>query len=1038
MNLKKKTIGFRRIVAVFLFLAVCTGAMAQTITVTGKVQDPSGEPLMGVSVSVASSQIGTATDSDGTYSLKISGAESVLRFSYIGYITQNIAVGTQRTINVTLEEDLQALEEVVVVGYGVQKRRDVTGALSHIGSETIESLPVQNTLQAMQGKMAGVDITSNERPGEVGKIYIRGVRSLNATNDPLYVVDGIAMQEVGIENLNPSDIASVDVLKDASATAIYGSRGANGVVIISTKKGESGKMRLNYSGTFSSDALVNRTEMMNSSEWLTFSRLAKSYGKELTMSLAQDREWFGNDPVAFANIEKGWVSGNWDGSQVPTFNWTDYGKQTGTTQVHSLSASGGTERMQAYVSFGYLDQKGTQPGQAYERFTGNANVDIQATPWFKMGTLINATFGNQEYGYDFRKSATGADGIYYALQGMLPWTVPYTPEGEYIRNPGGDVNIINPIREADICRNQRENIRVFGSLYGELDFGNIFKELDGLHFRINYGPDYRNGRTGIADPAESINGDGRNVARYSTEIKYSWTLDELLYYNRTIGKHDFGLTLLHSASAYHKEDADMRSYVSTARELWYNLGSASSIQSYGSGLTESQMESYMARLNYSFDQKYLLTLSGRRDGASQLATGHKLDFFPSAALGWRMDQESFMENVDWVEQMKLRLGYGVTGNAAVAQYATLGAVVSNFYHFGGTTAVGMVANDPSLAVADQVAMANKELGWEKTAQFNLGLDFAFLRGRIHGSLDLYQSKTSDLLLQQVIPSLTGYLNTWANIGSSKNRGIELTLNTLNIKTRDFNWSSTFSFSANKDEITALANGSERDLTGDGTWPWIVGQPLQIYYDYLYDGIWKTSETEEAAKYGRKPGDIKVKDLSGPDGVPDGEIDANYDRDVVGQALPKWTAGFQNTFTYKNFELSLFLFGRFGHLIPAGAEVLSGRFAQRKVDYWVKDTNEDAKYPAPGNNGEQGDMYRSSMNYQDGSFIKLRNISLGYNFDPKILTKAHISNLKLYVQCINPGLVYSKVDFLDPDVYIDSNMPGSSSNRSFVFGLNIGF
>jgi TonB-linked SusC/RagA family outer membrane protein len=1038
MNLKKKMISFRRVTMIFLLFACCMGATAQTIAISGKVQDSSGEALTGVSVLVTGSQLGTVTDIDGAYSLNVPGSESILKFSYIGYIAQNIKIGNQRTIDVTLEEDLKTLEEVVVVGYGVQKKSDITGALTRIGAKDIESMPVQNTLQAMQGKMAGVDITSNERPGEIGKIYIRGVRSLGAANDPLYVVDGIPMQGVGIENLNAADVASIDVLKDASATAIYGSRGANGVVIISTKKGESGKMRLNYSGTYSSDQLINRTEMMNSAEWLAFSRLAKSYGKELTMSLEQDREWFKNDPVAFANIEKGWVNGSWDGSLVPTFNWTDYGKQTGITQDHTLSASGGTERMQAYISFGYMDQKGTQPGQSYERFTGNANVDIQATPWFKMGTLINATFGNQKYGYDFRKSATGADGIYYALQGMLPWAVPYTPDGEYIRNPGGDVNIINPIREADLCRNRRENIRVLGSLYGELDFGKIYGALDGLRYRINYGPDYRNGRTGIADPAESINGDGKNVAQYNTEIKYSWTLDNLLYYNRKINKHDFGLTLLHSASAYHLESSNMKSYVSSARELWYNVGSASDIQAYGSGLTESQMESYMARLNYNFNQKYLLTVSGRWDGASQLAHGNQWDFFPSAALGWRMEQESFMENANWIEQMKLRLGYGVTGNSNVREYETLGPVVSNFYHFGGTTVVGMVANDPSLAVGDQVPMANKKLGWEKTAQFNLGLDFSFLRGRINGTVELYQSKTTDLLLKQVVPSLTGYLNIWANVGSSKNKGIEITLNTLNIKTRDFNWSSSLSFSANKDEITALANGNERDLAGDGTWAWIVGQSIRTYYDYTYNGIWKTSEAEEAAQYGRKPGDIKVKDLSGPDGVPDGKIDANYDREVIGKALPKWTGGFRNTFAYKNLELSFFLFGRFGYLIPAGAETLSGRFAQRKVDYWVKDTNEDARYPAPGNNGEQGDMYRSSMNYQDGSFIKLRNVSLGYNFDSKILSKAHISNLKLYVQCINPGLVYSEVDFLDPDVYLDSNMPGSSSNRSFVVGLNIGF
>jgi TonB-linked SusC/RagA family outer membrane protein len=794
-------------------------------------------------------------------------------------------------------------------------------------------------------------------------------------------------------------------------------------------------MQLNYAGTVSTDQLHDRMEMMNSAEWLEFSRLAKSWGKpDIVISEEQDRAWFGADPYAWANVEKGWAGGSWDGSKVPTYAWTDAGMRSGLTQEHTLSASGGTEKVQAYTSFGYLGQEGTQPGQSYDRYTAKATVDLQATEWFKLGSSINVTYGDQEYGYDFRKSATGADDIYHALQGMLPHTVPYTPEGEYIRNPGADVNIINPIREVDLCQNQRQNLRALGSFYSELNFGKIHNALDGLRYRLQFGPDFRYGRTGIADAAASINGDGNSTAQYNTEIKRSWTLDNLIYYDKTFGAHNLGVTLLQSASAYHEETESMRSYVASDRELWYNMGSASDIRTYDSSLKENQLSSYMVRLNYGFAQKYLLTVSGRWDGASQLAAGHKWDFFPSAALGWRLDQEAFVRDVEWISQLKPRIGVGTTGNSAIDPYVTLGAVTPNFYHFGATTVIGMVGSDPSLAEDDRALMTNLELGWEKTTQYNLGIDFSLFNGRVGGAIDMYTSTSKDLLMKQSIPSLTGYLSTWANVGVLQNKGIDITLNTVNVQTRDFTWESSLTFSADRNKIKELDSGKEEDLNN----LWIVGQPLGIYYDYVYEGVWKTSEAEEAAVYGRLPGELKIKDLDGPDGVPDGVIDANYDRQVVGKSRPDWSGGFQNTFSYKNFDLSVFIYGRFGQTIQTGAETLSGRFAMRKLDYWVAGTNENAEYYAPGVNGENGDTYKSSMNYSDGSFIKLRNISLGYSLPQKLLSKSGVSSLKVYVQCLNPGLLYSKIDYLDPDVYIDTNMTGSSYNRSVVFGLNIGF
>lgn len=1023
-NILVKTAFIAFVLSLFNF-----SAFAQDIPVSGTViNNADGKPLAGASVAVKGvikgAKTAVATKQDGTFLIYVPSPNSVLVISYVAFETQEITVGDQRQLSVAMIPSEESLHDVIVVGYGTLRKSDVTGAIAKIGEKEMKAMPVQNPLQAMQGKVAGVDITSNERPGEIGSIRIRGERSLEATNAPLYVVDGMPLQGTGIENLNPVDIESIEVLKDASATAIYGSRGANGVVLITTKRGKSGLMSLNYSGTLSIENMHDRNEMMNSAEWLDYSRAAKikagTYNGSSVISLANDKIVYGSDIYAFAQIEKGWASGTWNGSLVPTYDWTAAGLQTAKTQIHTISASGGTDKIQAYGSFGYTNQDGTQPGQEYKKYTGKISVDLRATKWAKLGGNLNATWGDQDYGYNYRRG-TGASNIYFALQGMLPWTVPYTDNGDYIRNPGGDVNIINPIREVEYSVNQRQNIRLLASFYSELDFGKMAGLLDGLKYRFQFGPDFRSYRNGIANPAASINGDGNNVAEYYTDIVRSWTIDNLLYYNKTFNKHSVGVTLLQTASSYHNEGSSMKAFVNSAEELWYNMNSNADIQSYDSYLTETQLASYMARVNYGFANKYLLTVSGRWDGASQLAEGHKWDFFPAAALAWRIDQENFLKTAGWINQLKLRVGVGVTGNSAVDAYATKGAVSSNFYHFGSTVASGMVSSDPS--ASDPVVKANQELGWEKTAQYNLGVDFSLVNGRISGSIDIYKSKTSDLILKKSIPSVTGYTSTWANVGKTQNKGVDITLNVIPVRTKNFSWNSSVTFSANKNKITELADGKTEDISNG----WFVGEPIGTYYDYVYAGIWKTGEKTDATGYGRNPGEIKIKDLNA-----DGKIDANNDRQIVGKNRPNWSGGMLNTLAYKNWELSAFIYARFGFTMEVGSETFSGRYAMRKLDYWIADVNEDAQYYAPGVGGESGDTYKSSMNYQDGSFIKMRNVSLGYNFKREQLSRVGISNLKLYVQCMNPGLIYSKIDYIDPD------LGGSTFNRSFVLGLDLSF
>ncbi len=1005
-------------------------------TIKGKIVDEKGETLVGVSIKVKGTTLVTSTDANGAFSITIPSTVSnpVLEVSYVGYTTQEVVVNGKNTLSIQLKSSTNDLDEIVVVGYNTVKKSDLTGSVVSVGAEEIRSRPVANALQAIQGKAAGVDITSNERPGQLGNILIRGVRSLKASNSPLYVVDGIPLQAGGIDAINPNDIETIDILKDASATAIYGSRGANGVVLVTTKRGKTGRLTMDYVGTATIETLNDRMEMMNSAQYIEFRRDAlralptsdsRKYPAVATQ--AADRLAFAGDPFVLENIDKGWVNGVYDGSLAPTTDWGDLVTRTGVTQDHILSLSGGTDKIKAYGSFGYLNQKGTQLGQDFERYSGKVSVELNPVKWFKMGLNLTTTYGLQNYGF-VAASASGAGNIYAAARGMLPMAVPYDKDGNRINLPGGDINIQNPILEADYNINLRKTFRTLGSVFAEVNL------LKGLKYRINFGPDFSNFYNGKYQDAKSVNRDAgipgsvNNYAQLNQSNKFAYTLDHLIYYDKTIGKHNFGATLLQSSSSYRDESSSLTgSRINLIAPLWYGLraGSITALDGFDTDLRKSTLASYMARVNYSFDNKYLLTASMRWDGASQLAEGNKWDFFPSAALAWRLDQEEFLKNIKWINQLKLRLGVGSTGNSAVDIGSTLGLLQPLTYTFGSSAQIGYVASDASLA--NPISFPNKLLSWEKTLQYNLGVDFDLFNGRIGGSLDVYKSKTTDLILQKNIPIINGYPTSFDNIGSTKNKGIDLTLNTINVKTRDFNWESTLNFSVSKDEILAL-NGGNMVLDR-----FFIGQRNGVAYDYVKEGIWQDTPEDKIlmdkfnANGGTfKVGSIKVKDLNG-----DNKIDPNNDRQVIGHYNPSWTGGLTNTFSYKGFDLSVFIVARYNFLIETGAESLQGRFAQRVLDYWTP-TNPTNDYPAPNYGSAAGDPFKSSMNYQDGSFIKVRNISLGYNFSADLVKKLTLSRLRIYAQMINPGLIYSKIKWIDPD------LGGSTFNRGVVFGINASF
>ncbi|MBQ4173746.1 MAG: SusC/RagA family TonB-linked outer membrane protein, partial [Prevotella sp.] len=830
MHSVNRSTGVRRFLFLLVLAVTSTMAWAQG-NVSGKVVDATGEPVIGASVVVKGTTTGAVTDIDGNFSIPNVPRNANLEISYIGFKTQSVSVSGKNAINVTLQEDRQMLDDVVVVGYGVQKKSDVTGAMASVSTEELNARPVNNALEALQGKAAGVDITTNERPGSLGSIRIRGERSLTAGNAPLYVVDGVPLMSASaIETLNPRDIETIDILKDASATAIYGSRGANGVVLVTTKQGRSGQMRIDYTGTLTVSNIVDRSPSMSAADFIDFRRWA-AYNLDPTTYAHPNSPTLENDKILFDsaldgqtsrdNVLKGWAGGTWDPSKVTNTNWTDFVTQTAISHEHTLAVSGGSEAMNAYASFGYLSNKGTQKGQWYDRYTGKISVNINPTKWFSIQASINGTWSEQDYGMSTLGGRSGSvpDAIYGTAKQIYNIAVPYDANGNVVINPGGESGIYTIMNEWNHSQQKSQTFRALGNFAATIDFGKIFAPVEGLRYKLNFGPDFRHWREGVyidGFSAHKINADGSegvNFARLNTRRDFSWTLDNMIMFDRTFAeKHKVGVTLLQTASKWNVESNSMQAQnIAKDSYLWnafntVDVTNSDNKASISSGLQDRQLESYMIRLNYGFNERYLLTVSGRWDGASQLADGHKWDFFPSAALAWRASEEDFLKNVSWLSNLKLRLGIGVTGNSSVAPYETKGDIQQVYLPFNGRdNVIGYTTNEPYYT-ANQKTMANPELGWEKTTQWNLGIDYGFLNSRIFGSLDFYWSRTNDLIMGVTIPTLTGFPSTTANVGKSKNHGVEFTLNAIPVQTKDFQWETVFNIAYQKDEIVELAYG----------------------------------------------------------------------------------------------------------------------------------------------------------------------------------------------------------------------------------------
>ena len=986
--------------------------------IVGSVTNQYGKPVIGATVQVKGSSIGTYTDDSGIFKFDNISNNSVLILSFIGMTTQEVPLNGKIRINVVLEEEAVGLNEVVVIGYGSQRKKDVTGSIVSVTGEKLMETATFSPAQALQGKASGVVVQqTNAKPGEDPRVMIRGNRSLSATNEPLYVVDGIPLVS-GYSEIPQSNIASIDILKDASATAIYGSRGANGVILITTKKGMSGKPVIEYNAYYGTQKPRKLVELFDAAEWVDLIREAyRTTGAypalptwekdQIMMPVAQETDPYG---IAYKIQNAYDPDGSWHPERLETVDWMGEVMRTGQVMNHELSVRGGTESFRSFVSASYFYQGGLVKGQDYERYSARVNFDWNLTRKVILGGFTSFSFVNRNDGAN----------LFSMTQSISPLANKRNAEGELIGRPGNDTQLWNPILNITEYINQYRRERFLGSYYLEITLPLNFKFRS--NFGLDFGPSFDQAFYGSMS---SDRQGGFPRASNSGDDNLMFTWENLLYWNKTIKDHVFGLTLLQSIQQERSESYEINvQNLAFSTQLWYNVGSAQTISGVSSRFTKWQMASFMGRLNYTLKDRYLLTVSARYDGSSRLAPGHKWVLFPSAALAWRITEENFMQNISVLNNLKLRVGYGMTGNSAIEPYKTAGNLSYSRYNYGASNVMSFYQNE----------MPNPALSWEKTKQWNAGIDFGFLKSRINGTIDFYIQNTFDLLMSRQLPNVSGFSSVVYNIGKTRNKGIEVTLNTVNIKNSDFEWVSDLTFSRNKEEIVELYGGKNDD-TGNG---WFIGQPLSVYYDYRSLGIWQLDEEEEALKYGAssKPGTIKVYDK-----VPDYKITAD-DREIIGTPRPKFVAGFSNRLKYKNIDMNFFLNSSYGNMLSYSRDFrYTGRYNSIKTNYWrvteydgtgkpiVSNGSNEAPRP---NNGVEAIPYVSSLSYFDASFIRLSNAAIGYTIHISNIRHKPENSLRLYISVQNAFCI-TKYPGTDPESGSSFNVPNP---RTFLIGVNL--
>lgn len=1015
----------------------------QSTYVTGKVTDETGVSMPGVNIVVKGTTTGTTTDADGLYSLNTANiSNAVLVFSFIGYATQEQVVNNQSVINVSLIADVQALGEVVVVGYGTQRKSDITGAIASVSEQALREVPVTSLSQALQGRAAGIDIQKDggdSKPGANPVIRVRGVRSLSAGNSPLFIVDGIPFNG-NISDLNPDDVVSIEILKDASSTAIYGSRGANGVILVTTKRGKAGDApTITYSGYVGYTKPLRKFDLMNGEEFAEFRKWSRINGAPGTYTGLDDPDLL--DSFESQELESIQLGRSTD--------WQDLVYKTGIRTNHQVGISGGTDKTQYAVSVGYFKETGIYPVQAFQRATVKLSVDQQLGSRFKIGLSSLNNFSVRE--------GEGMNPMGQVLRAS-PLAAPLNDDGELwgvtepAFLPGSNNQVWNPLADFvnDAVVENRKRNGTFTTAYLEA------KLIDGLKFRLNAGAEIRSDIYGNFYGGNTTKNLGKpNTTSNRSGASFNYTLENLLIYDKVFAeKHKINFTGLYSLQESLSQSNEFNNTGNPVDYMeYYNPELGENFTGSGS-YQKWDIVSYMGRLNYVFNEKYLLTLTMRSDGSSRLAEGNKFKTFPSAAIGWNIIEEPFMATINTLTNLKVRASYGMVGNTAIDPYTVLGRLSPLRYNFGDVTVTGVY---PSHA-------PNHTLEWEYTTSGNIGVDFGILQNRITGSVELYKQMTDKLLLDMTLPPTSGIANeVKTNVGKTENKGVEIQLNTVIAEGdgRDkFRWTTDINVYLNRGKIVSLSAGDQDDLGNN----WFIGEPIGTVYDYKNIGIWQNTSADSALakSYGLTVagstsviGTIKVANLSvdyDADGnpLPVQKINPD-DRTFIGNSQPKLQGGITSRFAYKGFDFTVVGVGRYGGTLISRmhnsgfANTYQGNYNNLRTDYWTPDNHQN-EYPKPSN-AFTNPLYNSTLGYFDGTYLKIRSLSLGYTLPPALLQRAGIRSLRVYATVNDAFILFSP--FVNKYNGMDTEGVNAGSNRqqldvdtpavySVVFGLNASF